>query len=542
NLYWKDLPKNQISALPGDCTHTHCSFFPTRCFLHGLRQRAKSADIVVTNHALLFRDVVADGGILPPIRHWIIDEAHSAEDEARKQLSPSIDVRDLKITLDSLYQSPSSTLASLRRKAVKADGGQIISVAIAKAEEQARSVDVIAESFFSFVKDLENLAEKSEYDYVDLWVNSELRDSGPWGVVVSTGHSLEKRMQKLIELCKETLDLLEASSGELADLRAELLGMIGRLYEMREALVLCVDGEDDNYAYWARLNRHPDRQMETLTASLLDVGEAFLDSFYPRIMSVVYTSATIATGDSFEHFARGVGLDRLEEGKWKSLRLDSSYDFENNMVIYVPTDIPNPNEKGYRAAFNDLLFDVHVAMGGSVLTLFTNRREMEYAYESLEARLASEGLNLICQMKGMSAKRLRDEFLADEKASLFALRSFWEGFDAPGDTLRCVIISRLPFSRPNDPLTLERSRRERNAWSRYALPEAIIDLKQAAGRLIRSSSDKGFLVLADSRLITKGYGKKFLSAMPSQAHYLLSSEELSRNISERLLSDGNPNR
>ena len=126
-------------------------------------------------------------------------------------------------------------------------------------------------------------------------------------------------------------------------------------------------------------------------------------------------------------------------------------------------------------------------MGGSVLTLFTNRRDMEHLHAILEPRLERAGIALLCQKRGTSAKRLRDEFLADERLSLFALKTFWEGFDAKGDTLRCVVVPKLPFGRPSDPLAQERERREgRQAWRRYTLPEAVLELKQAAGRLIRS--------------------------------------------------------
>lgn len=137
--------------------------------------------------------------------------------------------------------------------------------------------------------------------------------------------------------------------------------------------------------------------------------------------------------------------------------------------------------------------------GGSVLTLFTNRREMESFYRELKPRLANEGIDLIAQTRGTSTKSLRDRFLSDRSLSMFALKSFWEGFDAPGDTLRCVIIARLPFSRPDDPIAREREARDgRAAWGRYSLPEAVMDLKQAAGRLIRNSTDSGWLVLADA--------------------------------------------
>ena len=197
------------------------------------------------------------------------------------------------------------------------------------------------------------------------------------------------------------------------------------------------------------------------------------------------------------------------------------------MSVLLPDDMPEPNQAAYRGALKKLLLAVHTAMGGSVLTLFTNRREMESLYHELRPQLKAEGIELIAQTRGTSTKNLRDRFLQDEALCLFALKSFWEGFDAPGETLRCVVIPKLPFGRPTDPIAQEREAREsRAAWGRYSLPEAIMDLKQAAGRLIRTSTDSGWLVLADARLKTKGYGKSFLNAMPTTDIREATTEEI----------------
>ena len=180
-----------------------------------------------------------------------------------------------------------------------------------------------------------------------------------------------------------------------------------------------------------------------------------------------------------------------------------------------PATYPIPRDAGWRDRLESLLRESHLAMGGSTLTLFTNRRDMDALYRAIEPDLDAEGIGLIVQSRGVSAKRLRDEFVAEPTLSLFATKSFWEGFDAKGDTLRCVIVPRLPFGRPSDPLAEEREVREgRAAWAKYALPQAVLELKQAAGRLIRSSTDTGCLIIADTRVLHKAYGRKFLDALP----------------------------
>ena len=196
--------------------------------------------------------------------------------------------------------------------------------------------------------------------------------------------------------------------------------------------------------------------------------------------------------------------------------LGSSYDFDKNMQVLVLTDIPEPNQPGYLETLEDFLTQAHLAQNGSMLTLFTNRREMEECFGAVDPSLKEAGLRLVCQKWGVSTKGLRDDFLKDEHLSLFALKSFWEGFDAPGATLKGVVIPKLPFAKPTDPLSCERAVRDSSAWSHYTLPQAVIEVKQAAGRLIRSQTDSGTLVLADKRLLTKGYGKVFLRSLPSK--------------------------
>jgi ATP-dependent DNA helicase DinG len=534
NLHWRRDLRASVQASQADCTHKRCRYYPNLCYLHGVRRRASSSHVVVTNHALLFRDVVAQGGILPPIRHWIIDEAHSAESEARKQLTLGASQLELSVVLGGLHTKRGGLLESVRKKLTGDAQASALLGLITQMEEGTQRCATLAQSLFEFVKDLAPLAGESDYDGAELWVTEQVRDSGPWGTVASTGRSLARRLEELLAEGRELMTRLEEYGPDLSDQRADLAGLLTRLADQHLGLVAVVDGENDALVYSASLDRRPGVNAEKLVAARLDIGEVLAEDLYPRAQSVVFTSATIATGESFDHFARSVGLDRLDRSQWRSLRLESSYEFERQMAVFVPTDLPEPREHGYLASLERLLEGVHVAMGGSVLTLFTNRRDMERLHALLEPRLRAQGLDLICQSRGTSAKRLRDEFLADEHLSLFALKSFWEGFDAKGDTLRCVVVPKLPFGRPTDPLSCERERREgRAAWGRYSLPEAVLELKQAAGRLIRSSTDTGCLVIADARVVRKGYGVKFLEALPVADVERMSSEQVTEAVASR---------
>jgi ATP-dependent DNA helicase DinG len=534
NVHWRADVRSAVQASQADCTFKRCRYYPHLCYLHGVRKRAATAHIVVTNHALLFRDVVAQGGILPPIRHWVVDEAHAAESEARKQLTLGASHAEMSVVLRTLHSTRGGILDATRRALKGSEQALAVLGLIGRMQEGVQRAETLADSLFDFVKDLAPLAADSDYDRAELWVNPEVRETGPWGVVASTGRSLARRIDALIAEGRELMTSLEQHGPDLAEQRADLAGTLTRLADQLAGLVAVVDGEGDSFVYAASLDRRPQVAAEKLVAARLDVGEVLAEDLYPRVMSVVFTSATIAIGESFDHFARGVGLDRLPPECWRALRLASSYDFERQMAVYAPTDIAEPNSPSYLNDLEALLEGVHTAMGGSVLTLFTNRRDMERLHAVLEPKLRAHGLDLIVQRRGTSAKRLRDEFVADERLSLFALKSFWEGFDAKGDTLRCVVVPKLPFGRPTDPLSRERESREgRAAWRRYVLPEAVIELKQAAGRLIRSSHDTGCLVVADGRVVTKEYGRAFLGALPVADVERLTSEQIIDQIGAR---------
>jgi ATP-dependent DNA helicase DinG len=541
NLHWPSELRPRVLASFADCTKKRCRFYPGQCYLHGARRRAGSAHIVVTNHSLLFRDLTADGGILPPIRHWIVDEAHAAEAEARDQLSVGIGHADLSGLLAALHvKGRGGSLDALRGK-VPLDGADAPAT-LAVIDEMRQAVEqaaTIATSFFDFVKDL-GVAGPGGYDRTEIRVTARVREGGAWGIAAGVGRSLAKRLETVLALGRRLVTALEADPETFADQKADLVGQLSGVAEQLEGLTTVLDGTDERFVYALAADRRRDRPSERLDAYLLDVGEELAERLYPRVYSVVYTSATIAAGSDFSHFERSVGLDRLSESGFRTLRLESSYDFERQMAVFVPTDLPEPcqpSSRGYPAyldALEQLLLGVHTALGGSVLTLFTNRRDMDELYRRLAEPLERSGLRLLVQSRGVSRKRVADEFIADEKMSLFATKSFWEGFDAKGDTLRCVVVPRLPFGPVNDPVLEERRDRDAGWWEHYYLPEAVLELKQAAGRLIRSSTDEGCLVLADARLIgAKPYAPRFLEALPVRDVVRLPAADLVEAVRDR---------
>ncbi len=528
-IRWRYVPRDMLTVSSGECLRGRCPYFPGTCLLHGARRRAGRSDVVVTNHSLLLRDVEAEGRILPPIRDWVVDEAHGFEAEARRQWAVEVSGAEARTLLERLGGTQTGVIHAAMVDAMACEGSTPLVGLLTKAASSASRASVALADLFEAVHGLAALARgDGGYDTAALWLDESARASAEWRVVLDASSGALDALDELVRALSDAASMLEVQVPQRA---AELTEQARELRVLLDGIRLVADGTDESYVYAAHVARSRRKiASERLTAEKIDVGSDLAQRWLPEMRSVVFTSATIAVGDDFSHFDRAVGLAELPETSHRDVRLDSSFDFDANMSVVVTGDLPAPNERGYLEALEELLFDVHVSMGGSVLTLFTNRREMERVYEALRPRLAAEGLEVACQERGSSPRRLRSRFMAEKTLSLMALRSFWEGFDACGDTLRCVVIPKLPFASPTEPLVRERDRREERAWWRYSLPEAVLSVKQAAGRLIRSATDTGVLVLADSRVASKRYGSLFVRSLPSKSVSRLEAANVGRYI------------
>ena len=530
---YRVLPRWQFTTTSHDCLRRKCPFFGTSCFVHGSRRKAESAHIVVTNHSLLFCDLAADGGLLPPIRYWVVDEAHGAENEARRAFSLELSEEDILSLVKRVASDDSRRNVLVRAERTVVMPGSESSATLfygltSKARSAGKAFGQAAEEFCHHLKDLlffDTNKRSKGYELVDLWINEEVRASATFKALASFGKSMAESAEKMITACQELVGYLEDIEGA-AVIQREIASIAMELKELVQAVeVICQQGSDQ-YVYAAHLTRKNDRPQNKLEALLFNVGQKLDETLYADTHSIVFASATLSIDGSFESFEEAMGLNTSDYSRADELALASSYDFDNQMVVYVVNDLPEPNDPAYLAALQQLLIRAHRAQEGSMLTLFTNRREMESCFDVVQPVLKEDDLRLVCQKWGVSVKGLRDDFLADEHLSLFALKSFWEGFDAPGATLKGVVIPKIPFAKPTDPLSCERASRDDAAWRRYVLPSAVLEMKQAAGRLIRKADDRGVLILADKRLVTKGYGKTILRSLPSQNIHILGVDDI----------------
>ena len=529
NLALPYAQKQRFAASSLDCLRRRCSYY-YQCYVHGARRIAKNSHIIVTNHSLLFRNSGTEGRILPPVRYWAIDEAHNVEIEARKQFTRSFAEPDLNYALKALSGTRGlpRRLLSLAPKYMRKSDVEKIAEAVDALHERVEQVQTISTSFFAYAHDLAD-HESIEHNpaYVTSkaarthWIGPELRESAAWGALCTIGTNLSEYIQQVLACGKNLSSIFNsfASEEHLPDELSDLAASLAMLAGQAETLEVAINEPEPNLVYALHLGReYRGQRTAAIEVSQLEVGERVAAELLEEAHSVIFTSATLAVGDSFSRFSNGTGLDTLPDERWSTLQLASSYDLPNLMRIFVPTDLPEPRSHLWTGQLIDFLHQIHLRTNGGVLTLFTSRKDLLAARDSLQDQLKPEGIEVLAQDGMLSMRVLQERFIADHQASLLATKSFWEGFDASGDTLRCIVIPKLPFGRPDTPLARERSLvYGRSAWARYDLPETILDLKQAIGRLVRTSTDSGVVILADTRVLTKGYGKRILDSLPVEA-------------------------
>jgi len=535
--------RQAFAASSADCTRRRCSYY-FQCYLHGARRIARAAHIVVTNHSLLFRNSASEGKILPPVRYWAVDEAHNLEAEARKQLTRSFGEFDLDATLKLISGSRGLPKRLLAAAGKFMDKGEVDRLAelVDQLQADILQLTILSGNFFAYAHDLDqhesfqmgsnqNPAYAGSKAAKTHWIGPELRESSAWGSLCSVGANLAVQLQNVLDSGRRLTQLYSDQLLELSPPTelSDFAGIMAMLADMANTLDCAISEAEENLVYALSFSReYQGKRSVAIEISQLEVGEKIASELLDQTDSVIFTSATLAVGDSFKRFNSGIGLDTLEFPP-RTLQLASSYDLPNLMRIFVPADLVEPRSSQWEEQFTDVLQQVHLRSKGGVLTLFTSRRDMLACRDILQDELRPEGIDVLAQDGMLSMRVLQERFIADPQSSLLATKSFWEGFDASGDTLRCIVIPKLPFGRPDTPLSRERSLvYGRSAWARYDLPEAILELKQAVGRLVRTSTDSGIVVLADTRLLTKGYGKRVLGALPVKAEALPIAELLKR--------------
>jgi DNA polymerase-3 subunit epsilon/ATP-dependent DNA helicase DinG len=509
----------RVSAAFEMCTGPRCAEF-NNCFFFKARRAAEAAHLVVVNHALLLADLVVETNVLPPYDYVVIDEAHNLEDVATDQFSFVVDQARLIEFLDGLHQQGGaqivggllSELPNHFRESAATQGDMdkagSIGEALRPAIERARMS--VYECFNLLMSFVSTEAEVSAYD-PRLRLTPAVRQNSAWAAVERAWENLSLHLTTIGEGIGqlETL-LLGLKDAELLEYEALVLRVQGIkrfCSEVRINIGAIITGGDEQLITW--LNHDRQRDMLTLHAAPLSVTELLRANLFAQKATTVMTSATLSVGGGLTYLKRRVGLDEPEE-----LMLESPFDYERQALVYIPNDIPEPNHPSFQRVLEQAIVELGIATQGRALALFTSNSALRQTYRGIQEPLEDAGITVLAQGIDGSRSALIQRFKEFPRTVLLGTASFWEGIDVVGDALSVLVIAKLPFSVPNDPIFAARSETFSEPFSELAVPQAILRFKQGFGRLIRSRSDRGVVAVLDKRLLTKKYGQTFLDSLP----------------------------
>ncbi|HEV8262761.1 MAG TPA: ATP-dependent DNA helicase [Burkholderiales bacterium] len=463
---WPHVTSTRENCLGGDCPNYK------QCFVMEARKQAMEADVVVVNHHLFFADVVLrDEGVaelLPACNTVIFDEAHQLPETASLFFGETVSTHQLiELGRDTRMEAATS-----------AKDNAALPDAASKLEKAARDLRLQVHD------------EIGRQPYAQAAANRDFAEA------------LNVAVARLTELA-EVLESQADRSGGLHNCWMRGMEVLDRLGRWREQ-------EDRERVRWVEVFAHSVH----LNATPLSIADIFHRQISGNPRAWIFTSATLSVGGDFSHYQREMGLDEAATAFW-----ESPFDYQNQALLYVPERLPEPNSEGYTRAVVDAALPVIEASEGRTFFLFTSLRAMREARDLMETGMKRMGMEYPLLMQGEGSRtELLERFRKLGNAVLLGSASFWEGVDVRGEALSLVIIDRLPFAPPDDPVLaarIEKMNSEgRNAFMEYQVPQAVITLKQGSGRLIRDEKDRGVLMICDPRLISKHYGKRIWRSLP----------------------------
>jgi ATP-dependent DNA helicase DinG len=474
--YWRD-----INAKGETCIGQKCADFEN-CFITRMRARADEADIIIVNHHLFFADLNIRGNefgrVLPDYTAVIFDEAHLVEDIAADYFGFQISSFQLDELVRDVERLPITDVA-LNRDLTKL------------------SAKILALSDAFWVRFMQGRGQDGRFP---LLPNSFAQKSVKGDIEATALGEAYFALDNTLERIESTLDNLKDDSSEIES-------VVRRTRQTRFDLDFICSQAEKNYVYWIERRG---RGM-FLRASPIDVSALLQDKLFDKVETVIMTSATLSSNGKFDFIKNRLGLD---DEKTDTLLAPSAFDYQKQAIVYLPKAMPDPRSPEYtQVAANEIVKLLNVT-NGHAFVLCTSNFSMNALYE-----LVSMRVDFPCFVQGtMSKAGILDSFRNTRNAVLFATSSFWQGVDVRGEQLSCVIIDKLPFAVPTDPIISARTKfiDENGGMSffEYSVPNAIITLKQGIGRLIRSATDRGVIAILDPRLRTKGYGRDFLNSLP----------------------------
>lgn len=541
-----------------ECPGKKCRFY-RRCFLLKARQNALLSHLVIVNHALVFSDLANAGKLLPPYAQIIFDEAHNLENVATNSLSATLSSLTLYEICQKIAPSRGREVGSLFHH-VQID---FIEKAITNPAERAQKLQLLSDIRAAGVdlakvgKELfallHSVMEKTPEDTLryrsvpdetlprlpdgqpqlrrefcfskEVFVPAE--DILPSKTIQAAQDKVHQAILKAVGYLNQLEMAIKLASPADAPNHPyeELISAIGGVREHLTGFCQSMDtllvGAEHDVVYWMEQSSDRERSV-SLHAAPLDIAFQLKNLLYKEKASIVFSSATLRIRNSFEHIQRTLGLTLVEPSeRVASFLAESPFDYPQQCCVAVPDYLPDIQSKdhAYETELSRLMYRLFVVAKGRSLALFTSYEMMQFCAQLLQPHLEKQGIDLLIQSANMSRDAMTEIFREQHRPTvIFGTQSFWEGVDVVGDALSCVVIARLPFEVVNDPLNVARSERLRqiglSPFNELSLPQALIKFRQGFGRLIRSRSDRGMVVIADSRIVRKGYGYTFAQTLP----------------------------
>jgi predicted DnaQ family exonuclease/DinG family helicase len=545
NAAYSLVPK--VTASGDECAGKACSV-RNSCFVRRARSLAQLADLIVVNHALLLSDVALDQPHLPLSNCVIFDEAHNVEEVATEALAVTADTLGFYRVTRRLWRKRKdgsgtgmvATILGIVRRQLPENGAVARDTVRDVAQGVIESVDDVVNGTREF---FELLAEPFESvpAYEDKIMLDECRpaitmDSG----VGESAVELDKKVRKLMERIEDLAESLEINSShveEAEELATDLRGQQSRLKEAMEAVLFILERSGEDYVYWLERRSQRNRYYYSMHAAPLEIGRFMRDFFFEDRRTVILTSATMRVSRRFDYIKERLGADYLRDDQLVCGGVGSPFDYERQSMVCVPTFLPDAGgrrDRAYDEELSSFLIDLIRATEGRALVLFTSYSLLNAVYERIKRPLESVGLPVLGQGKDGSREALTTLFRENQGSVLLGTQSFWEGVDILGETLSCLVLTKLPFHVFTDPLVQGRIQYLRShgmdPFRHYTLPEATISFRQGFGRLIRHRNDKGVVVVTDKRIVTKSYGRSFLQDIPTRHRVYKYREPLLQDI------------
>jgi len=508
----------RLSAEDENCTSDTClGRMGGTCPFYRARQAAQAAHVLVVNHALLLSDIPTGSKVLPEYSYVIIDEAHHLESATTNALSFRLTQFDMERMTREVGGSSAGVLGRLlteMHESLRPSDFGLLQQKVKRATDQAFRLEQLVRQFFTVLGEFSARQREGQPVSNYSWqfrIIPATRTLQEWEEVEMMWGEADETMVLLLktlgELYSDTASLYADGHENLEEIMSTLSTLVRRMTEAEAAANGLISNPSNDQVYWVEVNPRGDRL--SLNAAPLRVGPLVQRHLWHEKACVVLTSATMTAHGEFQYVRNTLSADEAEE-----LTLGSPFDYESSTLLYIPNDLPEPNGQGYQQAVDRGILQLAKATGGRMLVLFTSYTALKKTSQAITRALAQDEIYVFEQGEGASPNALLESFKTTDRAVLLGTRAFWEGVDVPGDALSVLVLTKLPFDVPSDPLIGARSELYEDPFNEYYLPEAILKFRQGFGRLIRTASDRGVVAVFDRRVLTKQYGRLFLESLP----------------------------